>query len=188
MNHARAVLFGLVCSAFVVAGHPLGAAEKEQTSAANHQDDSVEVPNVIINGQKAKLSQLKAEMYKAEDVFFEAFNRVNTDPQYKTHCDSEVRVDSHIQTHVCRPQFVDDATEEDMLSHLQSRFMAGPYHPGRPANMVISQKMTDYHKHIRELVRKNPDLRKALGQYYALTQHYNAIFKEKMKDKWFVWD
>ena len=53
----------------------------------------------------------------------------------------------------------------------------------RPARMVISGKMPAYPQ-----VERNPDLRKALGSYYVLAQHYEAIRKEKSKGKWFVWD
>jgi hypothetical protein len=187
VNHAQAVLFGLV-GALVFAAHPLGAAEEGRSTAADHEDDKVQVPEIIINGHKEKLSQLQTEVYKAEDDFFEAFNRVNTDPEFETHCGFELPIDSHIQKRVCRPQFVNDSTEEDMLSHLDSRFMVGPVHPGRPANMEISHKMSAYRNHIRDLVRNDPELRKALGQYYALAQQYNAVFKQKLKGKWFVWD
>jgi hypothetical protein len=55
-----------------------------------------------------------------------------------------------------------------------------------PASMVISGRMPAYHKYANDLVHQSPKLRKTLGLYYALTQHYEAV--RKFKGKWFVCD
>jgi hypothetical protein len=181
MNHKQAVLLSLACGVFVVAACSLAAAE-DAASTVTKEKDNVQVPEIIINGRKETLSQLKAEIYKAEDEFFKAFNEANDKPEYRTYCDLEAPIDSHILQRVCKPQFIDDATEGEAQSVL-------PFgHPARPAISVINQKMPEYRKYMRDLVKKDPKLRKALGQYYALYQHYGVVFKEKLKGRWFVWN
>ena len=182
MEHKQAFWLSFLCGAFVVAAGSAASAQDTASTAAKDKDDTIQVPEIIINGQDEKLSELKAEVFKAEDAFFEAFNRVNTKPEYRTYCDFELPIDSHLRWRICKPQFVEDATEEEGQSYL-------PFgHAARPASMVINQKMPEYRQYLHKLVKQDPTLRKALGQYYALSQHYDAVFKERLKGKWFVWD
>jgi len=150
-------------------------------TASKEQADTVEVPEVSIKGHREKLSQLKAEIEKAQDAFYDAFNQVNKVKEYETHCDMEVPIDTHIATRVCNPEFVHTATRDEAMMYL-GLYLA------RPASMVISGKMPAYHKYVHDLVHQNSKLRKTLGLYYALTQHYEAVRKEKFKGKWIVWD
>ena len=199
MNQKRTSLLSVLGSALAVAAWSVATAEDVSSSAAKDKD-TIQVPEIIINGHKESLSQLQAEIYKAEDDFIEAFNQANTKPEYRTSCGFKLDTDTHIPTRVCRPEFVREATEADAQAYLGNlsvshkpslggpggQIIAGPL--ARPASMVISEKMPAYRKHMRDLVRRNPKLREALGQYYALRQHYDAVSKEKLKGRWFVWD
>jgi len=115
---------------------------------------------IIIHGRKKKLSQLEAEIIKAQDAFYDAFNKV----------------------------FVHTATRDEARRVLDQYPGRPGGDPGPPASMVVSGKMRAYHKYVHDLVHQNPQLRETLGRYYALTQHYLAVRKEKFRGKWFVWD
>ena len=181
MSHKRTVLLWLLCGAFAVPACSLAAAEDVAGTASKEKADTVEVPEVIIKGHKEKLSRLEAEVVKAQDAFYDAFNQVNTVKEYETHCDTEMPVDSHIHRRVCNPEFVHRATQDEAMAALGLGV-------ARPGSMVIIGKMPAYHKYVRDLVHQNPKLRKALGLYYSLSQHYEAVRKERFKGKWFVWD
>lgn len=98
---------------------------------------------------------------KAEDAVYEAFNEANTEPEYATHCHVELTTEGRSHVHICKPELVDTANED------QARAIINGY-PCRPAEMVISLKLPAYGKQIRDLAQKNPQLRKALGHYYSV--------------------
>ena len=181
MSRKRTVLLGLLSGAFAVAAYSFAAAEDATGSASKEKADTVEVPEVIIKGHKEKLSQLEAEVIKAQDAFYDAFNRANTVKEYETRCDMEMPVGSHIRRRVCNPEFVHRATQDEAMAALGLGV-------ARPGSMVIIGKMPAYHKYVHDLVRQNPRLREKLGTYYALSQRYEAVRKEKFKGKWIVWD
>ena len=85
------------------------------------------------------------------------------------------------RVHACKPEFVSDAYDDALI-------MAGDQVRNLEfAAFLINSRMPLYKAHMRELTQKNLKLRRALGRYYALTQHYEAIRKEKFKGKWFTW-
>jgi hypothetical protein len=186
VSHKRTVVLGLLCGAFAVGACSLAAAEGVAGTASKEKADTVEVPEVIIKGQEEKLSQLEAEVIKAQDAFYDAFNQVNTVKEYETHCDMEMPLDSHIPRRVCNPQFVHSAGQDEAMALLGAGLTppgGGPTSSTSPPSMVISGKMPAYHKYVRDLVHQNPKLRRALGLYYLLSQHYEAVRKEKFKGK-----
>jgi hypothetical protein len=158
----------------------VAAAEDAASMAAKETDDTIQVPEIIIDGRT--LSQLKSEIYKAEEAFYEAFNEVNTEGQYHTVCGIETATEMQQKVHVCKPEFISDAYQEELWRGLQGGLVVGL------AAFRINARMPLYKEHVRDLVQKNPKLRKALGYYYGLTEHYEAVRREKLKGKWFVWD
>src|SRR5215831_10568043 len=125
----------------------------------------------IINGHGGSLRELRQEAEKAEEAFYDAFNEVNTVPEYRTHCGMEMPIDTHIPKHVCKPESADTANKNDVNlvlyairpGFVQNRGGVGALsgRPEQPSASVINGKMPDYRKHIRELVHKDPKLRQA---------------------------
>jgi hypothetical protein len=52
------------------------------------------------------------ELEKAQDDFFARFNKVNTNPEYETHCEHKPLYGSHILKHVWTSRFVAAANEK----------------------------------------------------------------------------
>jgi hypothetical protein len=183
VNHQQTVSFGLVCVASLAIACSVAAAADAPGTLA--KDDTIQVPSIdeiIINGQRDKLSQLRAEIYKAEDAVYDAFNQVNTEQQYHTYCGIETATKMRQKVHVCKPEFVSDAYQGAM------GLMGGDPGALAVAQHIIETRMPLYKAHLHELAHQNPALGKALGRYFALTQHYEAVRKEKFKGKWIVWD
>jgi hypothetical protein len=182
MTDGRAIVLALICCPlFVAVNAPCTAQDAAHSAEAEKLADTIPLDEIIVNGRRDKPSQLRVELAKAEDAVYEAFNEANTEPEYATHCHVEVMTEGRSHVHICKPQFVDTANED------QARAIVNGY-PYRPAEMVIGLKMPEYRKQIRDLAQRNPRLRKALGHYYSLNQRYEAALKERPKGKWFSWD
>jgi hypothetical protein len=182
VNHKQTVSFGLVCIAFFATVCSVAAAEGVPRPVAT--DDTIQVPSIdeiIINGQRDKLSKLRVEIYRAEDAFYEAFNQVNTEQQYHTYCRIETATEMRQKVHVCKPEFISDAYEAAFANGADPSAL-------ELARSIIETRMPLYKAHLHELAHQDPKLGKALGRYFTLTQHYEAVRKEKFKGKWIVWD
>lgn len=185
MNHKQALFLPLVCVMSLAAAYSVATAGDGASPMPKDPDDTIQVPpidEVIVSGHKDKLSALRAEIVKAEDAYYDAYNQINTDAQYRTSCHIETATATRQRVHVCKPQFVEDAYDEALMTggDLGSDLAF--------ASFRIESRMPMYKAHMRELAHKDPNLRKALGRYYALTQQYGAVRKEKFKGKWLVWD
>jgi hypothetical protein len=180
----------LICGVFLATAFTISAATDTATSAEAQQDTPSQqnsLDEVIIAAQREKLSRLREELQKTENAFYEEFNKINTDPQYETHCRFKSRAGSRISEHVCTPKFVDTAFEVEAQAFTRN-YVDGHFYYAPPANEVILEKMPSYRKKVLELTQKDTKLGKTARDYLALTKHYDAVRKQKLKGKWFVWD
>src|ERR1700722_12210181 len=75
----RAVLLAVIC------GFLCAAADAADTSAPMPKGDSdkhAPIEEVTVEAHKEKLSQLRLEIKKSVDDFYDAFNKANTVPEY----------------------------------------------------------------------------------------------------------
>jgi len=178
LNKKRAAL--LASASLLIAAFPIsGAAVATDTdtgvqNGGTLQQQEQPVDEVTIEAHREKLSRLRAEIKKAADAYYEAFNNVNTVPGYETHCNDELRPGTRIARHVCTPQFVESATEGDVQS-----FFFG--NASIPANVLIALRYRGYIKYLRELTEKDPKLHQAALDFDALTQQYQRVSREKVK-------
>ena len=152
------------------------------TSADTH--DKHQQAEIIVTARRERLRELTRDLAKAEDGFFDAYNRVNTVADFAIHCSVETPLGTNISKRECRPQFVDTARETEGASILESLTEgsttggAPPPH-GIPANELINEKMGDYKKHVVEVATRDPNLRKLLQDYKELRQQYDAALKHE---------
>jgi hypothetical protein len=137
---------------------------------------------VIIRARKEKLSVLLEEIEHSADRFFEAYNQINTKPEYKVSCGMEVHAGSWIHAHECKPQFYLDATAEDARDFLASMTTPGAG-VGASAGPIIAAKLPDFRKHLVAVINRNPSLVKLLREHAALEQHYQEVRKLKFKGR-----
>lgn len=145
------------------------------------QSKQAPLDEVIVNARKEKLSQLRKQIEKSQVAMYDTYNEINTVPEYRVYCSTEMDTATRLQTHICKPRLVNDATETEVSAILRGE-------PFRPSVSVINEKMPDFEKHLRDLAHKNPKLRKAVLDYGALVKHYEVVRKEKFKGKWIIWD
>jgi len=85
-----AVLFGAAALRSVAVG---GEADADQASSAATAPDEI-----IVLG---RINELRIQLQRAEEAFYERFNEINSDDRFDIHCRMETRIDSHIPDRVC---------------------------------------------------------------------------------------
>jgi hypothetical protein len=144
---------------------------------------------VIINARREKLSVLQKEIEKTEDRFIEAYNRINTKPEYQISCSRVVRTGTWISVRECKPKFVDSATEDEAREYQTAIVMPGAAMPvAGQAELIIAGMVPAYQKHLLEVINKNANLRGLIHEQIALEKHYQEVRRMKFKGHWVVRD
>ena len=184
MNGKRGPVLALALILSQTLAAALAGSTTTDTSASaspRKSDTGQQAPldQIIIEARREKLNDLRAELEKTEDAFYEAFNKINTEPEYATHCTRKSHMGTRMLDRVCTPMFVDTASEAEAEAILEGR-------PVIPARESIMDKWPDYKKKLLTLTQSDPQLRKIAHDYAVLSGHYEAVRKEKHKGKWFV--
>jgi hypothetical protein len=170
------------CSASVLAAQTVTATEQTSSAAASAPGQSKQ--QVIVAAHREKLRVLTHDLVKAEDAFFNAYNRVNTIREFDVHCNVVTPTGTLFSHRECTPRFAQDAKADEAKTTLEA-FTAGinggfvPIPHGMVANEVINVKYSDYKKHLVEVVTKDPELRKMLQDYDVLKKQYDGTVKEE---------
>jgi hypothetical protein len=170
------------CGASVLASQTATATEQTSSAATSAPGQSKE--EVIVTAHREKLRDLTRDLAKAEDSFFNAYNRVNTIREFDVHCNVVTPTGTLLSHRECTPRFAQAATEDEAKTTLEA-FTGGitdgqigiPH--GMMANEVINVKYSDYKKHLAEVVTKDPELRKMLQDYEALKKQHDVTSKEE---------
>jgi hypothetical protein len=75
--------------------------------AAIAQDDEAREEVVVV--EKKSTSQLRRDVYDAEEAFYDLYNELNENPEFDVKCYYETQTGTHVKNHVCRAQFVADS-------------------------------------------------------------------------------
>lgn len=84
------VLLGAAALRSVAVG---GEPDADQAASATTAPDEI-----IVLG---RINELRRELERAEEAFYERFNEINSDDRFDIHCRMETRIDSHIPDRVC---------------------------------------------------------------------------------------
>ena len=168
----RFVTFGLLPLLVYTAigiGRIAHAGEDEQTipetidelvSETVEQYSSETIQEIVVYGDKP-LHAMRREVYTAEEDFFAVFSSLNEDDEYDVRCFYEIPSFTHIRRHVCRANFVIDATSAESAPAFSEQ--VGAF--SRPAALEIRSKKKRLREIIETLVAEHPDLLQALGEY-----------------------
>ena len=123
-------------------------------------ESSESIEEIVVYGEKS-ISALRREVYKAEENFFDLFNSLNQDFEYDVNCYYEAPTGTRIRHHVCRANFVVEATSVQYVE-IRTR---GPRYPVVPPELVIAKKKKIYRQKLEALVAEHPGLLQALTDY-----------------------
>jgi hypothetical protein len=133
-----------------------------------------ELDEITIEGKK--LYQLRMAVTETEDRFYKLFNELNTNDDYDVQCANQAPTGSRITRRVCKPVFYANAEAE-----YAQALVGGYYAP--PATMVALERTDEYQKAMREMVERNPKLRRLLIERDRLERNYIKARKERFKGR-----
>jgi len=151
---------------------------------------------VVVTGDRT-LSGAHKAMIEAEDRFYSRWNDLNEDRNFDIRCHREIPHDawhhSRITRRVCQPAFLEDMAEmagQETTLAIQGGMTAGVgavMMPSTNPAFVLSMQV-EMRKRTLALLERDPELKRALIERARLEQHYEALRKEKLKNRSIVWD
>jgi hypothetical protein len=158
---------------FGVAGgqEPAVAAGGTPAPPAAAADDEV-----IVRGRRPE--QLRVEIERAENAFYERFNAVNSDDEYDIVCRYQAVTGSRVPRRICEPEYElaaqAQAGQQEVLGLQGSAFGGGS---GQFAGMA-HYKHQLLEEEIRKAVSEDPKLLEALTRLLSLQQAYKDSQKK----------
>lgn len=139
-------------------------------------EPSESMEEIIVYGDKP-LRALRRGVYRAEENFFDVFSSLNQDDEYDVRCYYENPSFTHIRRHVCRANFVVDATSAE-----SARFLGKVGGPALPAELVIRTKRERLRELVEALVAERPELLQALSEYTDARQILESEKKRRTEE------
>jgi hypothetical protein len=153
----------LAIFAAVLALPLMAAAENKEAT-----NDEV-IDDIVVIGQKS-LSTLRKEVFKAEEDFYSAFNKLNDNKDFTVRCFYENATGTHIKNHVCRARYVTKAYS----SHAARNGGDLSRVANQDANPAFATKTAKYQETMETLIDANPDLLAALITYNTARAEFMA--------------
>ena len=152
----------------------VSAQDAEQSPAAPTET----IEEIVAYGDKS-MNTLRQAVFRAEENFFDLFSSLNDDDDFDIRCFYETPTGTHIRRHVCRANFVTDATSAEAAT-FRTR---GPRYPVQDARTVIMLKKRVLREKMETLISSNPELLEAVNNYTNAKQEYVCERKRKVEDK-----
>jgi hypothetical protein len=140
---------------------------------------------VVVTGQLETLSGLTKAIIEAESRFYERFNELNNAPGMDIRCRSEAPTGKRLKVRNCFAVAADEATREDAL-----RFMGittGTASIQSPYEIQAAMR-PELKKRTLEMLKKDPELLRALLEHARLTKMYTELRAKKFAASRVVWD
>jgi hypothetical protein len=137
----------------------------ETSTGANPNNQTID--DIVVVGQKS-LSDLRRDVYQAEEDFYAVFNRLNDERDYNVRCFYEKATGTNIKNHVCRARFVTKAYS----SHAARNGNDLTRVANQSANPAFAEKTAKYQEKMETLVAANSELQEALIRYNTLRSQY----------------
>ena len=150
------------CAAFLFffsASLPVAAQDAE---TSNYDDEEIE--EIVVYGDRT-LVQLRFDIYRAEEDFYELFNTLNSDDEFDVHCGKRIKVGSHIRRWACISNFAKAIYAESTWNYRLG-------YVDTYAEAQITMKTKALRKEMLELVDKHENLRAALMKVPRAHQVY----------------
>ena len=137
----------------------------EVVSGVVNQESTESIEEIIVYGDKP-MHTLRREVYKAEGNFFDLFSSLNDHDEFDVRCHYEVPSFTHIRRHVCRANFVIEATSAESAPAFSEAIGAF----SRPAVFEIRRKKERMRELMEAMITEHPELAQALNQYSGTKQ------------------
>jgi len=125
------------------------------------QEDAVNAPDIErieVIGQRPRL-YFRRTMEKAEDNFYDMYNQLTTNNDFKVQCHKEFRSFSHIKNRVCKPNYT-KTIRDDMYADTFADMMSSSYY--QEVKFRINRMQKKHLKAMETTVNNNPKLKELL--------------------------
>jgi len=146
--------------ALFVAVLALPMAAVGQPASTGAASKTAAIDNIVVVGQKS-LSQLRKDVFEAEEDFYSVFNKLNDEKDYDVRCFYENATGTHIKNHVCRARFVTKAFERHARRNRNNMSSVA----NQSADPVLAEKTVKYQEKVETLITANPELQAAFVRY-----------------------
>lgn len=147
---------------------------------------------VVVTGDRTLFAARQA-LIEAEDRFYARWNVLNDDKRFDVHCSEETPHDhpSRIVRRICQPGFIAQLEQVESDRVLTSILGTASSQGGvvSVASMQAEQSLLreEMKKRTLAMINRDPELKRALLERARLEQHFEALRREKFKDRWIVW-
>jgi hypothetical protein len=182
---------GFLCAAFLaIAPLTLAQPAGADDEASAHSET---IDEIVVYGDRS-LAQLRREMHKASEAFFDAYNDINSDDDFDIFCDYETGLGVRRRTHVCRPRFALKAESREtsafMLSGGAVQRSTGPgagFNPGygyvTPIAKRVYEKEAEMWQEVSELLTEHPEFQAAFEDLVRARSGYESELARRNSDK-----
>jgi len=158
---------------FAVLALPVAAAGQGEGGSTGVSSNNQPIDNIVVVGQKST-SELRKEVYEAEEDFYLVFNKLNDEKDYNVRCFYEKPTGTRIKNHVCRARFVTKAFERHARRNRNNLSSVA----NQGSDPVLAEKSAKYQEKMETLIAANPDLEAALIRYNTLRAEFMAKREE----------
>jgi hypothetical protein len=172
-------LLGLTAAAGLACAVVCAALGQERPAApAAPAPAPAEKPDEIIVSRQTP-AQLRAEIEKAEDAFYDLFNSLNSSNEFDIHCQRVVPTGRRVPERVCQPNYMSaaqSAAGKSQTLGVQGSTLAGN---AQEATGTASVKRQQLEAEMQKLASENVELGAALARLVNLQQALKAAEKKK---------
>jgi hypothetical protein len=159
---------------FAVLALPVAAAGQGDGPSTGVASNNQPIDNIVVVGEKS-ISELRKEVFEAEEDFYSVFNKLNDEKDYDVRCYYENATGTHIKNHVCRARFVTKAFERHARRNRGNLSSAA----NQNNDAVFAEKSAKYQAKMETLMATSPELQEAFLHYNTTRADYFAVREEK---------
>jgi hypothetical protein len=148
---------------------PLAASAQDDGTSTQAASNEQPVDNIVVVGKKS-LSEMRREVYAAEEEFYSVYNDLNDDRDYNVRCYYERQTGTHIKNHICRARFVSKAYS----SHASKNRNDLSRVANQDSNSALAAQTAIYQEKLETLIAANPELQAALIRYNTARADFMA--------------
>jgi len=153
---------------------PLLASAQDAGDSIQMASNEQAVDNIVVMGKKS-LSEMRREVYEAEEEFYSVYNTLNDDKDYHVRCYYEKQTGTRFKNHICRARFVSKAYSSHATRNRNDLTRVA----NQDSKSVLAKQTAIYQEKLETLIADNPELQAALIRYNTLRSEFMADRKDK---------
>jgi len=142
-----------------------------------------EIEEIIVYGEKS-MTQLRLELHRAEENFFDVFNSLNSKKEFDVRCDYIVPIETRRREHVCTPIFAmklhEQAAQDMVATNMQ--------YSTTPLGALLKKKEKLMWQEMAMLVAEKPEMRAAYARLMKANRGMDAERQRRCDERGILCD